>query len=244
MVLINEREPAISRFVQQVKNALCLIFTAAIVAASCKEAPAKPAEESYAPKENLETVLIPATPVLPVTESLATIIQDTVIDPDNKTRPDFLEGSIYLPDTHNHAKREYHAGSGGKDEAFPSIPYGTYVITGRRNSDLIGKLSGDKVVFEIENMFDAKVNRERTAMLLHKATVPDKPVSYGCIVVMPAEYNLFKAHLTEALKEHGKLVVSVSPLSGKANVAFAVKKAEDVLQNNYVSVPVAPFRPG
>lgn len=209
--------------------------------ASCTESTAKQAEASDAPKDEPEAV-INTFPVL-LAETVKTVI-DTPAVADNKTRPEFLEGSICLPDTHNHERREYSAGSGGKDAAFPSIPYGTYVITGRRNSDLIGRLSGDKVVFEIENMFDIKVNRERTAMLLHKATVPNKPVSSGCIVIVPEQYDLFKDHMTEALKEHGRLVVSVAPATGKANAVFAVKKAQDTVPQHYVSVPSAGRRPG
>lgn len=119
------------------------------------------------------------------------------------------------------------------------------MITGKRNSEFIGKASGDRVVFDIENMFDPKVNRERTSMLLHKATDPARPVSSGCIVIVQEEYDAFREHMLEVLKEYGKLAVAVTPVrEGKTNAAFAVKKAEDTHSPRQAAVPAKPFGRG
>lgn len=159
-------------------------------------------------------------------DTLPVVIEEPAAD--NETRPDFLHGFITLPATKNHPERQYDAGSGGKKAEYPSIPYGTYAINGMRKSPHIGKYSGDDVVFNIENMFDEKVDRERAAMLLHKATVWNKPVSKGCIVIVQKQYAQFREHMKEVLKEYGDLVVCVAPVAGsEANAAFTVKKADE-----------------
>ncbi len=147
----------------------------------------------------------------------------TVAD-DNLSRPDFLHGTLCLPATTHYPQKEYQAGSGGKTSDCPSIPYGTYTINGMYESKYIEGLSGDAVVFSIENMFDEKVGRERTAMLLHRATVPTKLVSSGCIVIGAKEYNLFKKHMTEALNQYGDLTVRVAPACGSSNATFAIRQ--------------------
>jgi hypothetical protein len=141
----------------------------------------------------------------------------------NATRPDFLMGCVSLPATRHYPPQEYDAGSGGKSPEFPSIPYGTYAIAGKGESDYIRELSGDEDVFLIENMFDEKVQRERTSMLFHQATVPGKLISSGCIVVDKKDYSAFKKHMLEVLKEHKELTVTVAP-NKKTGVSFIVGK--------------------
>lgn len=150
-------------------------------------------------------------PDIPETENNDDTTPDVRNTFNNMTRPDFLQGRISLPATQSYLETEYQGGSGGKTTEFPSIPYGTFSIAGERRSPYIGGLSGDDEVFMIADMYDEKLGRDRTYMLFHQATEPDRLVTSGCIAISREEYPAFKAHMREVMREYPDLVVTVLP---------------------------------
>ena len=171
----------------------------------------------------------------------------SIDDSVNENRPNYMSGTIsfegFKDSTINNMK--FDAGSGG-GSAYPSVPYGTYVLT----SQGVGSVISDyyeyngidpnegafKTVYNVGRPdditgtgYDPKVDRKRAQIQIHSNVRHDKShlVSSGCLTVTPEDYPALVNTIQNAIKEtiYHRVALVVEPNKNNTG-SFKIKPIE------------------
>ena len=169
-----------------------------------------------------------------------------ITDQMQSLRPNHFTGKINL----NGKTYDYGTGSryaDGGPMRGGSIPFGTFGINSGLHYGANPRFQGNS--FRVNDMFDPKWGRTRTAILFHSARDLDRLYSAGCIAVKPDQWEDFKANLLEQQKKHGSMVLTVNPDGSSfvypkdqppPGIARTVLSSEAFINNNRSLVTTVP----
>jgi len=209
--------------------------------------PYSPSQDGVHVSNKFLDKMIPAvTPVqnsgIPLSYGVGIVGNEKISDKDNEKRPTYMPGRISFEGFEDDKLKttSFIAGSGGQ-EAYPSVPYGTYSLSPQRTGNVIsnyysrGGLDSSKGAFsKVFNVgrpgditgtgYDPKVGRQRREIQIHSNIRNDinRLVSSGCLTVTPGEYPKLVTSIERAMELSGGNVSLVVENDGNGGARYKI----------------------